>query len=349
MRSSIKEQTLFAKKLSFLLGAQISIVECLDMLRAQTTSKAKEQALDDVVQSVANGQLLSASLGKYPRLFSDFFITLVRVGEQSGTLHTSLVHLADELKKKHLLRTKVLGALVYPTTIFIGTILVTVVLMVYIFPKILPIFASLQVQLPLSTRLVLALSDFLIAFGLWCALVVGVVVIALYIARNKYTRVRWYVDAATLHVPLVRHMVQSYNRANVCRTLGLLLNSGMSLGDALLVTAEGTRNLLYKNSLLDLCLCVQQGSSLSSGFVRYPKLFSALTMQLVAVGERTGTLAASLVYVGDLHEGEVDEQTKHLAASIEPVLMIVMGLTVGFVAIAIITPLYEITSHLTPR
>lgn len=349
VRFSIKEQTLFAKKLSFLMGAEIPIVECLAMLQAQATSKSKEQALDDVVRSVANGQLLSVSLGKHPRLFSDFFITLVRVGEQSGTLHMSLVHLAQELKKKHTLRTKVLSALVYPTCIFIGTIVVTILLLVYIFPKILPIFASLAVQLPFSTRLVLALSDFLVAFGVWCLLGVGVAIGVLCIARNTYAGVRWYVDATILRMPLMRHMVCSYNRANVCRTLGLLLKSGMRLGDALAVTAQGTRHVLYKHSLLELCNVVQQGGLLSSGFAQYPKLFSHITTQLVAVGEKTGTLAASLAYASDLHEGEVEEQTKQLAASIEPVLMVLMGLTVGFVAIAIITPLYEITAHLTPR
>lgn len=349
VRFSTYEQALFVKRLSFLINASIPVVESLSMLRAQTKAKQKAAILDKVIADVSNGQALSTSLEKHGRMFGEFVINLVRVGERSGTLGINLSYVADELKKKQALKTKVVGALLYPACIAIGTIGVTLLLIMYIFPKILPIFTSLQITLPLSTRILVGLSKFLSDFGLLlCAFGISVVAV-FFFAQQKWEKVRWWVAHMLLATPLVKNLVCSYNVANFCRTLGLLLRSGMRLSEALLVTAGVTKNVVYKSMCLHLSHAVEQGESVSQGLVHHRKIFPDIARHLIAIGERTGTLTGSLVYLSDIHEQEVDEQTKQLSSAVEPILMVVMGLIVGFVAVAVITPMYEISSRLTPR
>lgn len=349
IRFSIKEQALFVKRLSFLMNAGIPITESLSVLRAQTKSKEKVAMLDQIIDDVSSGQFLSTSLQKHRRVFSDFVINLVRVGESSGTLGVNLSYLADELKKKQALKTKVIGALLYPSCIAVGTVGVTMLLIMYIFPKILPVFTSLQITLPLSTRVLVALSNFLSDFGLLLLVFLVVSVVVFFFAQQKWEQVRWWVATSVLAVPVVKKLVCSYNITNFCRTLGLLLRSGMQLPQALVVTGEVTKNIVYKRMCLQLSHSIQRGESVSQSLVHYSKIFPDVARHLIAIGERTGTLASSLVYVSDIQESEVDEQTKQLSSAVEPVLMVVMGLVVGFVAIAVITPMYEITSRLTPR
>lgn len=349
VRFSAKEQTLFAKRLSFLMASGVPILESLMLLRTQTKSKQKIIILDQVVNDVSNGMFLSTSLAKHGRLFSNFMINIIRVGESSGTLSTNLSYLAEELKKKQALKSKIMGALLYPIVITVGTVGVTTLLIMYVFPKILPIFISLHVTLPLSTRILVAVSRFLSIFGVWCCLLAIFGVGVFLFLRARREAVRLWGDRIVLSIPLARHIIQSYNLANFCRTLGLLLNSGTRLSEALVIAAEVTQNTIYKKVFVELSYTIQKGEPISRQLERRADLFPDMTRHLIAIGERTGSLPASLLYLCDLHEGELDEQAKQLSASIEPVLMVVMGLLVGFVAIAVITPMYEITSHLTPR
>jgi len=348
-RFSTKEQMLFVKRLAFLLQAEVPIVESLHVLRAQTTSKGKAKILDRIVQDVSSGQFLSTSLEKQGRAFNTFVVHLVRVGEHSGTLGSSLFYLAEELKKKQALKTKVIGALLYPACIAAGTVVVTVLLIVYIFPKILPIFVGLHITLPLSTRVLVEISHVMSVYGFWLLCGIVGIGVCFFFAQQKSEKFRWYVATSVLYIPLVRTLLQSYNVSNFCRILSVLLKSGMQLSEALVVTASVTKNGIYKRMCVDVSRSVLEGESVSQGLLRYSHIFPDIARNLVAIGERTGTLAVSLSYVCDMYEQEVDEQTKQFASAVEPVVMVIMGLVVGFVAVAIITPMYEITSRLTPR
>lgn len=348
-RFSIKEQTLFAKRLSFLVTAGMPILDALSLIRTQTKSKAKKQMLDKIITDVSNGQFLSRSLERIPHLFSRVAIQLIRVGETSGTLSQSLSYLAGELQKKHILTRKIVGALLYPVFITAGTLGVTVLLIMYIFPKILPIFLSLDVTLPLSTRILIGVSWYLSHFGFYTLFFLCFVLVGFVILRKKYIRIEQWEDKALFHTPLAGNLMRAYNVANFSRTLAVLLESGMRLSDALHTLASVTHNTLYISACSEISESLLRGEALSRGLERHPKLFPDTLRHLVAVGESTGTLATSLVYVAELYESEVDEQTKNLSGSVEPVLMVVMGLLVGFVAISVITPMYEITAHLSPR
>lgn len=343
---SIKEQTFFAKRLSFLVEAGVPILEGLNVLRDQTKSRGFSRVMSYVIEDVSNGHFLAKSLGRFPNIFGQFAINIIKIGEQSGILSQNLNYLADELKKKHELKKKMVGALVYPVFITVATIGITVLLTVFVFPKIMPVFMSLKVELPLSTRIVIALSNFLRESGLYFLLSIIIGTIGFSVLVKKSTTFRYQVHRFLLNTPLVGSMIQSYNLANITRTLGLMLKSGLTLSDALPVTADTTSNLVYERSLRRLGEAVNRGEQISVYLSKNKGLFPEILTHMVSVGERSGSLSDTFLYLAELYEGEVEESTKNLSSLIEPIMMIIMGMMVGLIAVSIITPIYEITNHL---
>lgn len=343
---SIADQAFFAKRLSFLINAGVSLVEALSMIREQTVSKSYHKILDQIIVDVTSGRSLSDSLKKFKNAFGDFAISIISVGEQTGALSSNLSYLAEELKKRQLLRKKVVGALVYPIFITIATIGITSLLIVFIFPKIMPIFLSLNVELPITTKILIAMSNFLSAYGLWFLFGVVVLIIALRILFKRSEKFHFFYDKMSMKMPLIGPMIQNYNLANVSRTLSLLLNGGMTLSEALPITSRSTGNLVYRRELEKLTEVANRGEKISSHMKNYRKLFPDVLSQIISVGERSGNLSETLNYLSDMYESEVEDSTKNLSNMIEPILMVVMGLMVGFVAVSIITPIYSITQGL---
>lgn len=348
-RFSTKERTFFAKRMSFLIKAGVPLAEGLALVSRQTKSPSKRRVYDAVIADVTRGYYLSASLGKFKRFFGDFAVGLIRTGEQGGVLSQNLEYLADELQKKQALERKILGALVYPALVTVATLGVTLILTAYIFPKLMPIFASLHVELPFLTRALIAVSAYLRQWGI--ATVLGLMALAgaFLVVRSRYERLRFWSDRFLLKIPAIGGMARAYNLANFCRTLGLLLKSGTAFAAALEITAETTENRVYRASCARLARDVLRGEPLSRPMAARPDLYPDMLAHLIEIGERTGNLSSTLAYLGEFYEEEVDEFAKSFSSSIEPVLMIVMGLLVGAVAVSVIMPIYDITQHLGPR
>lgn len=345
---SVKEQMIFVKRLAFLVNASVPILESLHMVSEQAKSRRYSRIMKSVIADVTNGLSLSKALGRFPHVFGDFGVNIIRIGESSGTLSQNLEYLADELRKHDTLRKKIVGALVYPAVITAATLGITAFLMLYLFPKIMPVFTSLNMELPLSTKIVMSVSLFLQSYGLILVAAVVLVVVLGTILIRKNEAVRYSFDAAMLRMPVFGEMIRFYNLATATRTLGLLLRSGVTLAEALPLTADTTRNLIYKEQYQLLAEAVIRGERVSTHLFKKPELFPIITTQMIAVGERSGSLSTTLVYLSELYEQEVDEFTKNLSSLVEPALMVIMGVLVGFIAISIITPIYGITQHLRP-
>jgi type IV pilus assembly protein PilC len=346
---SLKEQAFFAKRLSFLIRAGVPLLDAIHMIREQTKAKKQQKVFDSVINDISNGQSLAASLGKFKNVFGDFAINMIAVGEETGVLSENLAYLANELKKRQELKRKVIGALVYPIFISIATFGLTALLTAFIFPKIMPIFTSLNVELPVTTRFMIWVSDFLRHWGWLVILLLILFVFAFILTLKRSNKFHFVFDRNVLRIPFVGNMIRNYNLANISRTLGLLLNGGMTLTEAIPITSRSTGNLVYKDEFQKLSSVVDRGEKLSSHLAIDRKLFPDILAQIVSVGERSGNLAETLGYLSDLYEAEVEDSTKNLSSLIEPILMIFMGLIVGFVAISVITPIYGITQHLSPR
>ncbi len=346
VRFSIRKQTFFAKRLAFLIRSGVSMLESMHLIQKQAKSQSDIRVFNKIIFDISNGQSLAVSLGKFKGVFGNFAINIIRAGEHSGTLMQNLNYLADELKKKDMLRRKIMGSLLYPLIITLATFAITGFLTLYIFPKILPIFESLHAALPLSTRIMIGLVDILKNYGLYIFFVFIFSIIGLVVSVRHLPWARFVYDGFILKIPLVGSIAQHYNLTNIMRTLGLLLKSGISLTEALLITADTTDNTQYKKSFEKISEGVMRGKGMSDMIAARPSLFPEMLVHMISIGERSGNLSPTLIYLSEYYENEFDELTKNLSSSIEPALMVVMGVIVGFVAISVITPIYAITSNI---
>ncbi|QQR65041.1 type II secretion system F family protein [Candidatus Kaiserbacteria bacterium] len=344
---SIQEQVLFAKRLSFLVKAGVSILESMTMIHAQTKSKRKRIIFYTIIQDVSAGQFLSTSLARYEHLFGEFTINIIRIGENNGILSENLIYLADELAKKQALKRKVQSALVYPVFITIATLGVTSLLVMFIFPKIMPIFISLNIALPLTTRILLAISVYLETWGLVTFFGLIGAVLVFIISRNVFPRLRTISDWILLRLPIIGNIARAYNCANFCRTVGLNISAGVGVVEAMRITARVTKNTIYKNAYLDIAEHIEKGEKISTRMMHYLSIFPDMLPHMLLIGETTGSLSVTLSYLSSLYETEVDESTKSLSNSIEPILLMTMGILVGLIAVSVITPIYEVTKHLS--
>lgn len=346
-RFSSKDQMFFAKRLSFLVKSGVPILESVHILREQTTRADSARVYDALIEDVSNGKSLYSSLKRFPHAFGDFALHIVRVGEMSGILSKNLLYLADELEKRYALKKKIQGAMVYPIFITVGTLGLTILLTAFIFPKIMPIFVSLNVTLPLTTQILIAVSDFVRVHGITTlAGVVGAGFLFTLLVQ-RFEKFRFFIDRLLIGTPIVGGIVVTYNMANVTRTLGILLKSNLAVTEAVSITADATVNRVYRAEFRTLARKILAGEQVSKQLTTKPKLFPPLMVHMIAIGERTGGLPDSLLYLAELYEGEIDELTKNLSSVLEPAMMVVMGLVVGFVAVSVITPIYSITQSLS--
>jgi len=347
-RLSIREQALFAKRLSLLIKAGVPLLKSLTILSHQTKSRANRKMFERISRDVENGQFLAKSLSSFRKTFGEFAINIIRVGETTGTLSENLKYLADELDKKRRLRQKVIGALVYPIVILIAALAVSGLMTVYLFPKLLPIFTSLNVDLPLMTRMLLFLSNFLTHY--WWLLILALMGLAvLFTLLMRLQRFRFAIHRINLSIPVVGSLFKDYYLVNMCRTLGILVKSSVHILEATTIAADTSTNLVYRKELQNLHRSITRGSNIAKHFQKNPRLFPNILAQMIEIGENTGNLSDTFLYLADMYEEDLDEQTKRLSSVIEPVMMIGMGLLVGFIAVSIITPIYEVTQHLNPR
>ena len=323
-------------------------VESLRLIRSQIRSKGFLKILDDIIGNIENGQSLSVALSHYRNVFGDLFINIIKIGEISGTLSENLDYLGLEMKKSQSLRSKVRGALIYPAVILAATIGVVGGLIFFILPKILPIFKSLKVTLPITTRALMYLSDTLRSHYILIGLGFILFIICLFVLRSIPTT-RYIMHRMLLSTPIFGTISIGFNMANMTRILGMLLKSGEKIVQAVSITADASSNLVYKKALREAVVEVQRGKTLYAYFEEHEHLFPPTVSRMIEVGEKTGNLDNNLAYLAEFYENEVDEVTKNLSGILEPILLVVMGVAVGFVALAIITPIYGITQGLKTK
>lgn len=341
-----KEKIMFAKHLSVMLDAGIPLREALEVMEDQMTSKSLRIMLQVMIKDLSDGFTLSSSLAKFPRAFKPFSVNIVRVGESSGTLSNALKYQSDQLKKSHELKGKIQAALFYPFIIFIGAIGIACYLSFYILPRLIPLFQSLNVELPITTRLLLSTSAFLV--NNWIIAIMGIVALIVLIVFLYHIRsVKYFVHRSILHIPVIGRLSKSIQVSFFTRILGTLLMSGVQIVQAIKVTSESTSNLVYKQALAKVALNVERGEAITEQLVKNQHLFSRITTGMVKVGDRTGKLAESLLNAAEFSEREVDDLTKSLSTLIEPLTLLLVGALVGFIALSIVTPIYQITQGIS--
>lgn len=346
-RFPLREQILLIKRLSILLKAGVPILQATNAMKKQRSSKSTLALLEDLSRGIENGNFIHTTLEKYSKHLGEFTINIIRIGELSGTLDENMEYLIDELKKKRELKRKLIGSLVYPMFVVIATLGIVTLLVVYIFPKILPILQGFKGDLPVTTRILIATSSILIHQGWIVVLALFTLACALWLLK-RLEPVRLFLNRLLLKIPIFGKLFQYYYIVNLCRTLGLLLKSNIRIMEAIAIAAKTNDSLVYRQSLLRLYEAINKGGKISKYIEKEQNLFPPMIAEMVTVGEVSGNLSDSLLYLAEIYENEVDDLTKNLSSSIEPLLMIFMGILVGFVALSIITPIYQLSQNLHP-
>ncbi len=347
-RLPLKDQVAFTKRLAFLVRADVPILESLRMMHKQTRSKSRAEIIDHIIQDVSNGQYLADSLAKFRNTFGDFAINIIRVGEEGGILDQNLEYLAEELYKRQELKKKIIGALIYPAFITISTLGVSGFVTAYVFPKIMPIFKSMGTTLPVTTRALIFVSGFIIHYGILTLFGLVIAGFICFMAYKKNKAFNYAASHAMMKMPVWGNLIQNYYMANFARTLGLLLNCQMNIITAARITADSTPNLIYKHRIYELADEISRGRKISQYLETQANLFPEMVPQMIAIGETTGSLGNTLIYLSDYYEKEVNEITKNLSSSIEPILLVCVGVIVGFIAVSVITPIYQLTQNIHP-
>ncbi len=344
-RLSAQEKIIFIKRLAILIESGIPIIVCLKMLSCQANSSTSRRLIDELRVAVESGKSLAQAMDRFRGVFGGFAVSIVKVGEAGGALAKNLDYLAEELRKRRELKRNIYGALVYPSFVLIATVGITIMLTGYVFPKILPIFMSFKTELPATTRALIAANQMAQNYWPW---ILGIVCFstALMPFLFKNRSVRYFFDRGLLRLPLLGAMFKSYHIANFARTLGLLLAGQIGIIRALEITANTAGNSAYRLSFEKITAAVKRGDSMAGAIENEKGIFPPLVSQMIGAGESSGNLSSSLIYLSRIYEDEMNGLTKNLSVSIEPALMVFMGILVGFVAVSIITPIYGITQLL---
>ena len=343
-RKKIKAQEviIFAKNLSVMIDAGLSVSRSLIILEKQLKNKNFIEILKSVGNSVNSGETLSNSLARHPDIFSNLFVSMVKAGEESGKLSNSLKTVADQLEKSNTLSKKIKGAMIYPTVIVSVMAVIGVLLMVYMVPTLTETFKGLEIELPLPTRVIIAISDFL-RVNIILVLVAVVVVIFGFLSGLKTKKGKYVLDFIILHFPMIKTMAKEVNAARTARTLASLISSGVDIVAAIGITSNVIQNHYFKNLLDDAAKQVEVGELLSSSLSNSKGgLYPIFVSEMLAVGEETGKMTEMLDNVATYYENEVDQKTKDLSTIIEPVLMVFIGIAVGIFAIAMMLPTYSL-------
>jgi type IV pilus assembly protein PilC len=341
-RISDEEKINFARHLSIIIRAGVPMIEGLRIIRKQTKKGTMRMVLDHLVESVNAGQSLAHGLHAYDHLFEPFFISIVEVGEVSGTLAQNLLYLSEELKKVKGLKGKVRAAMIYPVILFIATIAISAFLTFFIFPKIIEAFTQLNVKLPAVTVALIAILGFLRAYGVYLA--IGFVLLWILFRMSLRLRpMKYFVSSIIIRMPVVAGLSIHMNVASASRLLSILLKSGVKIVDAMLIVSRTFSNLVYERAFREAADGVRKGESLAEALFKTPRIFPPIFAAMVEVGENTGNLEDNLSYLAEYYSEEVDGSLRNLTAVIEPLLIMFMGLLVGFVALSIITPIYSIS------
>lgn len=345
--SGVKIEALitFTKNMGAMLTAGLTLSRALSVMERQSSNKELKKIVISLETKVKEGSAFHEALAAHPKVFSKLYIAMAKAGEESGTLAASLAIVARQMERTNALIKKVRGAMIYPGVILSAIVIIGILMMVYVVPTLASTFVSLGVKLPLSTQIILAVSNFMVAnFILVIIGVVAFVALVVFAVRSR-TGAAIAVKGA-LHAPVVGELMRETYAARAARTLSSLLSSGVEMLTALSISAEVVGNPTFSVVIDEAEEKVRKGEALSAAFMEHPKLYPILFSDMIAVGEETGKVADMLAQVAEYYENDVEDRTKDLSTIIEPVLMLIIGLAVGVFAVSMIGPIYSLTSQI---
>jgi len=344
-RVKLREKIVFTRNLASMITAGVSLSRALEILEKQTKNIKLKDVIHSLLSDIEVGDSLSDAMKKFPNIFSSLYVSMVHSGEESGKLVESFGVIAKQLERNYSLRKKIKSAMMYPSIVLIAMVIIAIILFIYVVPSLTATFKEFNVELPLSTKMIMAISDFLAANTvLAISLIIGtVVLVAMLLKTPKGKR---FSDFFVLHIPVISEIVKEYNAAQTMRTLSSLFSSGVAVVDSLNITEDVLQNSYYKAVLKKASDVVQKGTPLSGIFLENENIYPILVGEMMQVGEETGKLADMLERIANFYEDEIDTVTKDISTIIEPILMLFIAGGVGFFAVAMIAPMYTLTASI---
>lgn len=336
-----KDIAIFSRQLAVMFKANVSLVESLRTIGNQLTNQSFREKVLKISQTVEAGSPLSAALAKYPDIFSSFFIAMVKAGEVSGNLSEQFNYLADYLEKQYNLSGKIRGAMVYPIVILVVMVGVLFLMSYFVLPNLISMLTSSETELPLITKIVIAVTNFIRGIG---GIVVLLVLIGIFVLVSRMARTKdgkEFLDRLILRIPIIRNLFKMIYVTRFADNLSTLIAGGIPINQALDITSMIVGNAVYRDAIIKTGEGVRKGQMISSVLLNYPELFPAMFDQMILVGEQTGSLDKSLLTMVSFYEKEAERAIDSMLLLIEPVMIVSLGLIVGLVVASVMIPLYS--------
>jgi len=337
-----RDVVIFTRQFATMINAGLPLVQALDILAQQTENKVLADVTRQVVYDVESGQTLADALRKHPKAFSDLYVNMVAAGEAGGILDTILQRLAEFLEKNDAIIRKVKGAMVYPGVIMTVAVVAVAVLLIFVIPTFQTMFASVALELPLPTRIVIGMSKILTSYWWAILAVIGLTIFGI----NRYYKTasgRLQIDSLLLKFPVLGDVLRKSAVSRFTRTLGTLVSSGVSILDGLEITARTAGNMVIHNAVMESRQSIAGGDTIAAPLQR-SKVFPPMVISMIAVGEQTGGLDEMLSKIADFYDEEVDAAVSTLLSLMEPVMIVVLGVIVGGMVVAMYLPIFDMVN-----
>jgi type IV pilus assembly protein PilC len=342
---SLTEKLFFTRNLRVMVSAGLPLPRALETLAKQAKNKKFKNAILNIREEIVKGKGFSDSLAKYPDIFSELFQNMVRVGEESGTLEGVLQTLSRQIEREYDLKSRIKGAMIYPAVIICAMIGIGILMLVMVVPQLAQTFEELEVELPLTTQIVIGIGNFLKEKWYLVIFIIFVLVFLLGRAAKTETGKR-IIDKLTLRAPIISPIIRKINTAYTTRTLSSLIAAGVPIIRSLEITSGTLGNIYYKSAIKTVAEKVRKGEKIAQALEPYENIYPSIVIQMVAVGEETGETSGILAQLAEFFEEEVSNATKNLATLIEPVIMLIIGAAIGFFAVSMIQPMYSMLGAL---
>src|SRR5512143_928730 len=338
-----KDIVILTRQLATMIDAGLPLVQCLDILGSQTENESLAKTVTQVRSDVESGSTFADALKKHPKVFDNLYVNMVAAGEAGGILDTILQRLAVYMEKFAKIKRQIKSAMIYPAVILFVAVSVVALLLVIVVPMLAAMFAEAGQLLPLPTRIVIAISNFLKGWGGLILLVSIIGSIVAIVQWRKTEKGLTTTDAIALKVPVMGDLIRKVSVAKFTRTLGTLLTSGVPILEGLLIVARTAGNKIVEDAIISTRQSVSEGKTLAEPLTKF-SVFPPMVTQMIAVGEATGALDNMLTKIADFYDDEVDSAVATLTSMLEPMLMIFLGTTVGFVIVAMYMPIFQMGS-----
>jgi len=342
-RISKKDIVLFSRQLSIMFKSKVPLVETLQILATQTQNPDLKEKIFKLSEEVEGGTSLSGALNKYPKIFSSFYVSMIKAGEASGTLSESLEYLAKHLEREYRLTSKIRGAMIYPALILSFALIVLLLMIFFVIPQLAEVLKESGQELPAITKIVMDSSDFFKKWS-WIFLGLGIALIVFVLRYYRTRKGKRFFDGLFLGTPAIGPFLKMVYISRFAENLSTLISGGLPIAQALEITGNIVDNSIYKEIIFTTRDRVRKGEPISSTLAQAPNLFPPMFCQMTLVGEKTGTLDKTLMDVVSFYQEETDRAIDALLSVLEPLLIMFLGLIVGGLMFAILMPLYQMVS-----